>query len=55
VQNLGLPRGIILALVERGREAFVPSGDTVLRDGDRIILFASNELMPRALEVLGVE
>jgi trk system potassium uptake protein TrkA len=55
VQKLGLPKGIILALVERGREAFVPSGDTVLREGDRIILFASNELMPRALEVLGVE
>ena len=45
---------IILALVERGAEAFVPWGNTVLQGGDRVLLFASSELMPQAVELLEV-
>ena len=54
VKDLALPRGIILALVERGAEAFVPWGNTVLQGGDRVLLFASSELMPQAVELLEV-
>ncbi len=54
VKDIGLPRGIILALVERGTEAFVPWGNTVLQGGDRVILFSSSELMPQAVELLEV-
>ncbi|MEA3508834.1 MAG: Trk system potassium transporter TrkA [Synergistota bacterium] len=54
VMDIGMPQGILLALVSRRGEAFVPWGDTVLEKGDEIMLFASSELMPKAVEILGV-
>ncbi len=52
--NLGLAPGATLALAIRGPEVFVPDGDTVLRAGDRYLLFSTVEKMSRAAEVLGV-
>jgi trk system potassium uptake protein TrkA len=55
IKDLGLPKGILLALARRGEDVFVPMGDTVLQSGDQIVLFASSEQMPKALEILGVK
>ena len=40
VRELGLPRGMIVAMIRRGREQVVPRGDVELRDGDIVILGA---------------
>jgi trk system potassium uptake protein len=55
IMDLDLPKGILVALVSRRREMFVPWGDTHLEEGDEILLFASQEQMPLALEILGVK
>ena len=40
IKDLGLPHGMIAAMICRGREHLVPSGDVVLRDNDILILGA---------------
>ncbi|HQO82599.1 MAG TPA: TrkA C-terminal domain-containing protein, partial [Synergistales bacterium] len=55
IMDLELPKGILIALVSRNGEMFVPWGDNDLKENDEVLIFASEELMPRAVEVLGVE
>ena len=40
IKDMGLPHGIIVAMLRRGREQLVPRGDVVLRDNDILILGA---------------
>jgi trk system potassium uptake protein TrkA len=46
VRELDLPRGSILAAVERGEEVIIPRGDTRIEPGDRLVVFA----LPEAIE-----
>lgn len=39
---MGLPQGIIVAMIRRGREQLVPRGDVVLKDQDILILGAKS-------------
>ncbi len=55
VMDLGLPKSILIALVSRDGDMFVPWGDSVLMENDEVLIFAAEELMPRAVEILGVE
>ncbi|MDR1732233.1 MAG: Trk system potassium transporter TrkA [Synergistaceae bacterium] len=50
LSELGVPRGVLVALVARKKEVFVPGGDTAFKAGDHVILFASTEQMPAASE-----
>ena len=43
VKNLGLPRGTVLGAVVRSDDVIIPSGDTIVRDGDQVILFTLPE------------
>ncbi len=38
VMDIQLPPGLILAVIQRDEEVVVPRGDTVLRDGDQLVL-----------------
>jgi len=40
IKDLLLPRGVLIAAVQRGGETIVPRGDIVLKPGDRIIICA---------------
>ncbi len=40
VRDLPLPPGLILAVIQRGSEAVVPRGETVLAEGDKVVLGA---------------
>jgi trk system potassium uptake protein TrkA len=53
--DLDLPKGILIALISRNGDMFVPWGDSVLMENDEVLIFAAEELMPRAVEMLGVE
>lgn len=40
IRDLGLPHGVIVAMIRRGREHIIPRGDVVLKANDTIILGA---------------
>jgi Trk K+ transport system NAD-binding subunit len=44
-----MPKGTILATMERGGEVMVPTGETLLGVGDRLVVFA----LPGAVRKLG--
>lgn len=42
IKDLGLPHGVIIAIIQRGPETIVPRGDIVLKSGDTLILGAES-------------
>jgi trk system potassium uptake protein TrkA len=38
LRNLELPEYIIIAAIRRGTETIIPDGNTVIKDGDRVII-----------------
>ena len=40
IMDLGLPHGVIVAMIRRGRENIVPRGDVILKSNDTLILGA---------------
>jgi trk system potassium uptake protein len=53
VKNLGLPRGTVLGAVVRENDVVIPSGDTVVRNGDHVIVFTLPENLGSIEEVFG--
>jgi len=39
LSELNLPEGIIIAAIHRGDRAIIPKGDTIIEEGDRVIIF----------------
>lgn len=40
IRELSFPRGLIIAVIQRGKDTIVPRGDIVLKAGDRLVLGA---------------
>lgn len=40
IRDLMLPKGILIAVIQRGREGIVPRGDVILKAGDRLVICA---------------
>ena len=53
--QIKLKKGVVVALLKRGDNVFVPFGSTQLLAGDRVILFALTEMMPEAARLFGAE
>jgi trk system potassium uptake protein TrkA len=51
--DLHMPAGSVIGLLERGRELLIPTGKTELMAGDKIVIFASADIMPLAMETIG--
>nr|WP_321501207.1 Trk system potassium transporter TrkA [uncultured Dethiosulfovibrio sp.] len=54
LKDINLPKGIIFAMVKRGDAIIVPDGYLVLTGGDIVSVFATGDLLPRAIKILGV-
>ena len=37
LKDMKLPEGVIIAAIHRGLELIIPSGDTVIKEGDKVI------------------
>lgn len=55
IRDLGLPPGALIALISSERGLLVPFGDTEMLSGDKVLLFASAKILPKAVEILGVQ
>lgn len=53
--DVGLPKGTLVALLLRDEELIVPSGDTIMHSGDRVIIFSNSKTLPKAISILGVK
>jgi len=53
VKDLGLPKGAVVGAVVHGDEVVIPSGETYVRDGDRVIVFTLPENLERVERLFG--
>jgi trk system potassium uptake protein TrkA len=47
LREVSIPKGALVGSIVRGEEVIIPHGDTVIQDGDRVILFARPDVVPR--------
>lgn len=52
IMDLGLPAGALVVLIQRSRESLVPSGATVLRAGDELLVLADPETLEEVRALL---
>ena len=55
LKNIKFPSGSLVATVVRNDEVIIPSGDTVIHPGDRVILFSLRSSIPKLEKVLTVK
>jgi trk system potassium uptake protein TrkA len=51
--QIGLPRGVLVAAVQRGETLLVPSGSDRVRPGDRVLLIATSAIAPSVTAFTG--
>jgi trk system potassium uptake protein TrkA len=49
------PKGAILGAIVRGEEIIIPGGDSIVRPGDRLIIFALEKVIPKLEKLLTVK
>lgn len=54
LRKIRFPSGAILGAVERGRDFFIPDGNAVIQPGDRVIVFATREAVPKVEKLVTV-
>lgn len=54
IASLGLPDGILVALVHRGTERIIPTGRTVIERGDRVIVIGEQDDIQQLRQDLGL-
>ena len=53
LMELTMPEGSLIGLLDRGGEMLIPTGQTELRGGDKIIIFGTASSMEAALAIFG--
>jgi trk system potassium uptake protein TrkA len=49
-----LPDGVLIGAIVRGSEIIIPRGDTVIRPGDRVIMFAASVAVKKVERLFAV-
>jgi len=55
LSKVRFPKGALVGAVVRGEEIIIPRGDTVIQEGDRLIIFALRNVVPRLEKLLTVK
>jgi len=55
LKNLSMPKGVLVTTILRGDRVIIPTGDSVVEPGDRIIIFTQRESIPRLERILSVK
>ncbi|MDC0073489.1 Trk system potassium transporter TrkA [Alphaproteobacteria bacterium] len=54
LKDIGMPEGIIVAAIVRGKEVIIPQGQTEIINKDRVILFAKKEMIKKVEKLFAV-
>lgn len=55
LKNISFPKGSLVAGIIRGKEIIIPSGDSIIVPGDRIIIFATKQAISKIEKILAVK
>ena len=46
LKSMNIPKGVIIGAIHRGHEEIIPDGDTIIQDGDRVLIFSLLTAVP---------
>jgi trk system potassium uptake protein TrkA len=52
---IGMPKGSLVTGIIRGEQFIIPSGNSIIKPGDRIIIFATRQAIPKIEKILAVK
>ncbi len=55
IKKVVFPKGALLVSVIRNKDIIIPTGDTVVEPGDKVILFAKRQAVPKIEKILTVK
>ncbi len=55
IKELKLPAGAVIGAIEREERVMLPDGDTVIRHGDRVLIFTHRKIVPKVEKILMVK
>lgn len=55
IRDVKVPKGAIIGGVIKDENAFIPIGQTIIRPGDRVVIFALHEVIPKVEKMLMVK
>ena len=55
IKKVAFPKGALLVSVVRKEDIIIPTGDTVVQPGDKIIIFAKRQAVPKIEKILTVK
>jgi trk system potassium uptake protein TrkA len=55
LSQISFPKGAIVTGIIRQEEIIIPTGDSVIRPDDRIIIFATKQAIPKVEKILAVK
>ncbi len=55
LKDVAIPKDVLLTAIVRGEEIIIPSGESVVQAGDRIIIFARRQAIPKIEKMLTVK
>lgn len=54
LRDINLPNGILVGAVVRGRDVLIPRGSTIIKEGDRVIMFAVHGMVKKVEKMFSV-
>jgi trk system potassium uptake protein TrkA len=55
LKKVKLPKGVLVAVIIREKEVIIPSGESVIKPGDRIVIFAVRTAISKLERILAVK
>ncbi|HIJ57762.1 MAG TPA: Trk system potassium transporter TrkA [Deltaproteobacteria bacterium] len=55
LKEISFPKGVLVTVIIRGDRITIPSGDSVIQPGDRVIIFGSRQAVPQIEKILAVK
>jgi trk system potassium uptake protein TrkA len=55
LREVSLPKGVLVTVIIRGEKVIIPGGNSVIKPGDRIVIFGTRKAIPKIEKVLSVK
>lgn len=55
LKEISFPKGVLVTIIIRDKRITIPSGDSVIHPGDRVIIFGSRQAVPQIEKILAVK
>jgi len=55
LKTISFPKGVLVTVIIRGERVVIPSGNSIIEPGDRVIIFASRQAIPKIEKIMAVK